>query len=573
MRLLLIAPHDAPDTSPRWTAARWDDAVDLGRATTPAYHRWSQLLACPVQGVLAFSRGIAELQSLRAELARLSGALTDSLGLDWAELLAVRHNSEWLELAMLQHMAEAFASAQEVTLSRSCRLEPALRLLFGDRLHVLSREAIPASQGSALQRGWRALRHLTRAQVADVLCDKYDPQFRLRARLAPARRASAASVVLVPTAYVNVTRSAASYARLLPQARFLFVHTRPSAAEAQPAPNLRRASLAAYVAPRPGRAAEQMDLVQRLGQMLGRMEDLPFFRFAARAGWCAAWPQELATGLVARDAWRTVLDREPVAAVLCGDDTNPFTRLPLPLAAQRGLPTVSYHHGALDGIAALKQPYAAIHLAKGPMERDYLTRVCGMSEEHVAIGAATGAASAPARESRERDAILFFSESYEALGARPIEVYRDLLPPLLALARAQGKRLLIKLHPFESERGRIRLLRELGFAPGTVEFVTGPMTAALLGRAWCGLTVESSAAIDCALAGVPCFLCEWAFTFDWGYPQQYVRFGGGTLLHSPAEIADIPALLAQSRPDPAFAAQLAQTAKPEELMQLLGLEL
>ncbi len=578
MRLLLIAPQDTPDTSPRWTSRLWDEAIDLGRAPTTAYSRWSEIIGCPVRSLLEFSHGIADMQALRYQLSQLNSDLVDSLGLNWMEILAVRHCMKWLELATLERMAAFYDDACEVSLSGPCALQAPLTALFGDRLRS-SKATDTASNRMASQVGRKlhALQHLTASQIADVLCDKYDAQYRLRAGFATSPTKSSEPVVLVPTAYVNVTRNAAAYARLLPNTKFLFIHTRPSAAERQSAPNITHVSLASYVTRNEARVVELADLNHRLGLLRKRMAASPFWQFPLAAGWMDSWPQELASSLAAREAWRNLLDRDPVSAVLCGDDTNPYTRIPLILAAQRGLPTVSYHHGALDGIAALKAPYARTHLAKGPMELDYLQRVCDFPEGRATIGAAAGIEPTPPnpQSAAGRDTIVFFSEAYEALGGRPLEVYRELLPLLLSLVQQHSKRLVIKLHPFESERGRKHLLQSLGIRTeqaDQLQIVSGPMTPALLARAWFGITIESSAAIDCTLAGVPCFLCEWAFTFDWGYPQQYARFGGGTILQSPEQIPQIPALLAQHQPNPAFATQLAQKIKPKEFAQLLGLD-
>ena len=64
---------------------------------------------------------------------------------------------------------------------------------------------------------------------------------------------------------------------------------------------------------------------------------------------------------------------------LCADDSNPYTRIPLILASNRGIPTLVCHHGALDSKMAVKVAHADTYLAKGEMERDFLLRSCGVS--------------------------------------------------------------------------------------------------------------------------------------------------------------------------------------------------
>ncbi len=605
MRLLLIAPqdslesdspeNDSPEAEAPWLAQGWEQAVDLGRAPSTTYARWAAQLGCPVTGLLAFSCGIADLQTLRRQLDPLRGIAVDSYGLDWLEVLAVPRYGSWLQLAHLERMAQHFDAAREVALTSPCAWSAPLQLLFGARLRTVAqpRQGVRAK----MVRAAGSARQLTLSQVADVLADKYDGNYRVRRRLARRPTVSQSPVVLVPTAYINVTRSAAAYAAVLPKQQFLLVATRPGAARFAPPANVRSANFASYLCSGDAAPADSSALQKKLRALREAAAQLPEWQFAERSGWFAGWEPDLQRGLLSRNGWLRVLEREPVAAVLCGDDGNPYTRIPLILAAQRGLPTVSYHHGALDGTAALKVPYARTRLAQGHMDLDYLQRVCGYPAEAMALGAATeaegaGSSAGAGNAAAAREAIVFFSEAYEAVPARPSEVYRDLLPRLLVLARQHGKRLVIKLHPFESERGRRRLLRSLAIPDHEVDFISGPMTPPLLARAWFGITVESSAAIDCALAGVPCFLCQWAFTFDWGYPQQFARFGGGVLLESAEDVLQIPEILQGNASSCAPAAQtapglalrppainlaqkikleLAQKIKPEEFMKLLGL--
>ena len=93
-----------------------------------------------------------------------------------------------------------------------------------------------------------------------------------------------------------------------------------------------------------------------------------------------------------------MFDREPVQAVLCADDSNPYTHLPLLLAKARSLQTVACHHGALDGRYMLKQTHADMLLAKGAMEEDYLVRVCGVPREKVEVGAPPAVERAGAKQ-------------------------------------------------------------------------------------------------------------------------------------------------------------------------------
>jgi hypothetical protein len=51
--------------------------------------------------------------------------------------------------------------------------------------------------------------------------------------------------------------------------------------------------------------------------------------------------------------------------------------------------------------------------------------------------------------------------------------------------------------------------------------------------------------MECAVRGIPCFLCKWLEAWPHEYVDQFIRFRVGTVLNSPAEIKDIPQLLKQ----------------------------
>ena len=265
--------------------------------------------------------------------------------------------------------------------------------------------------------------------------------------------------------------------------------------------------------------------------------------------------------------------REPVQSVLCADDTNPFTRVPLLLARKRGLPAISCHHGALDGRYMFKQRQADVILAKGRMEQDYLVRVCGVPASGVEIGAPPGLqkadihASAPSATAP----ILFFSEPYETFSGRGREVYRDLLPPLADLAAREGRELIVKLHPAESERERSKMVRGILTPPQRrhISVRTGVLAPEFLSQIWFGVTVLSTVAIECAQLGVPCFLCDWLEFWPYGYIDQFIRFGVGYRLHNPAELSNIPEILKTFSVPSSRAADLSVPIDPHRFEDLL----
>jgi hypothetical protein len=256
--------------------------------------------------------------------------------------------------------------------------------------------------------------------------------------------------------------------------------------------------------------------------------------------------------------------------VLCADDTNPYTHIPLLIAKERGLPAIACHHGALDGRHLVKRSHADIILAKGQMEWDYLVNTCKVSRERVEIcPPPRKQAPLPVRQARE-GLVVFFSEPYEIGGGRCQEFYLDVLPRLADLAEATRRTLVVKLHPQESLRQR------RGLAKGvltkrqwrSIRVVEGPLNDDLLAQTWFAATVLSTTAVDCAVRGIPVFLCAWLEHSNYGYVEQFIKFGAAVKLCNPEEIPGIPGMLENFlRKD---TRDLINAATPERLEELLG---
>jgi hypothetical protein len=285
----------------------------------------------------------------------------------------------------------------------------------------------------------------------------------------------------------------------------------------------------------------------------------------------------------ARDAWREVLEREPVEGVLCGDDSNLYTLLPVLLAALRNIKTVDFHHGAFDGRYTLKVLPSDLYLAKNEMERDYLVRLCDLPPEKVVIGApgpvknssvvesSAIESSANGTDRPPHTSAILFSEPYEVAGLRADEVYRELLPPLCHVARQNGRGVILKLHPFESLSQRRRMLSDILPAEDRVlvNLVDGPITSELMARAWFGITVESTTVVDCLRNGICCFLCGWMSLSPYEYPQQYARYGVGEVLQNAQQILEIPSRLAETQNQAVMKLNLSVTVDPAMLERWL----
>jgi hypothetical protein len=546
MKVLLVHPEDSPQHGP-WAAQRWDLIVDLGRSSTLTASAWCAHAACPVLRLDSFRHGVADVKQVKQLYSAGRGVLIDRGGIDWWDIFSLYFLSQAETVLALQRLCAELGTSPQLWATRSGWLSTALASLLGQPIHYFPRSWL--SKLSCRAAHYAGLtRRFSSKQIQEIALDKYDPGYRLRARVVRRATPLSSPVVLIPSAYENVSRMASAYARLVPEVKFLLVATRRSATLFDPPPNVtlrHLSSYASYQAPE-----ESADLLDAWAHLQSRLTASPEFCALGDAGVFSAVPMWLTDGLSLRDAWTRVLDSEPVSAVLCGDDSNSYTRLPMLLAVRRGLPTLDFHHGALDGFYLVKHLECGLYLAKSEMERDYLTRVCQLPAERIAL-AAPGRSPAPTHLDRKSaDAIILFSEPYENVGARGHDIYAEILPRLARLARARGGHVIVKLHPFESMPARSALLRSVVSSEDQSLFtvVDGPLTDSLLGQAWFGLTVESTTAMDCALNGVPCFLCGWLTNSSFGYADQYARFGLGSVLNSAADIETIPTQLAAIHP-------------------------
>ncbi len=150
-------------------------------------------------------------------------------------------------------------------------------------------------------------------------------------------------------------------------------------------------------------------------------------------------------------------------------------------------------------------------------------------------------------------------------------MYRDVLPRLCALARASGKTVALKLHPFESARQRRRLLKRMLSAEDHkfVSVTDAPLSRAMLEKTWCAVTVESTVAFECAAVGIPAFLCAWLRHAYAGYVPQYVRFGVGRMLECPDDLLRIPDLVSKAIPNSNTARRLVQSISPDTFSEVL----
>jgi hypothetical protein len=548
MRILLIHSEDSPEKGP-WASLPWDRIIDLGTGGFNSYERWKGQFRCPITKLDSFRDGFDIFRRVRDLLGLGCKRLMDEHGLDWWEILSLLLHDEVETLILLQRFVRTVGPGDEVYVSRPGLHANLLQCLLPGCVKVF-----PLRRGArkgGLAHYLRVSKKLSAKQMIDVFWDKYDSGYQLRGRLVQKRPPSKRPVVLLPTAYVNVSRTGMAYANTFPDENFLLVTTRRSGWVEDPPHNVATAWLSSYAGMQ-DRSKEDAALEIRWRALSKELGDIKEFEILNRLGYLDSFPQRLRRGLEVRDAWRNVLDTEPVQAVLCADDSNPYTRIPLLLAQARGLPNIACHHGALDGRYIFKRTYGDIIWAKGKMEEDYLVRRCGVPRERVEIGAPALPTQWNELEQSNRSTfqpyLLFISEAFDVLGGRPEEFYRDILPPLADLARATGRKLIVKLHPVESKRERASVLARILSAgqKSVTRVVSGPLTEDLLAETWFGVTILSTVAMECTIRGIPCFLCKWLDFSAYGYVEQFIRFGVGIALNDPSEIAKIPESLREN---------------------------
>lgn len=569
MRVLLIHAEDSPRRGP-WTAERWDLIVDLGKSSNFSSTEWQALARTAVLRADSFRHGVDDVLQTRHLFSSCRGRLVDEEGIDWWDLMSLVVAPEAQELLTLRRLARELNGTTELWATRR---DWSVDFLAGlVRLHAHSFErSLPRPIAAGVRYG-KALRRFRAAQLREIVLDKWDPALRWRARFAGRAGRFDRPIVLVPSAYTNVSRMAAAYASLIPDTQFLLLATRQSAKQFDAPSNVQVRDLAAYAIAN-SVESEIEALQKRWLQLRGEFERASDLCALASAGVMNSFPGWIRSGVAVRNAWREALTREPVCGVFCGDDSNLFTRVPVLLAARRKIPTVDFHHGALDGRYLLKDLPSDLYLAKGEMERDYLTRRCGMPSKKIVVGAPPQETRPPtrARDAADRGSAILFSEPYELARMRAEEVYREVLPALCRIAKENNRGVIVKLHPFESCAQRSKMVRAC-LEPAEqqlVRVIDGPLTSELLSQAWFGITVESTTVIDCLLSGVRCFLCGWLSLSPYEYAAQYARFGVGETLESALQIGEIPQRLAKPSKTIA-AADLWPTASKASLRQWLA---
>lgn len=549
MKVLLLHPDDSVEYGP-WSGMQWDLVVDLGWAGRCAYAGLAKSLACPMRSLQELADPQAHAARLRELLAIGLGRIVDHYGIDWWEFATPYRAPLLDQILQAAQLSKEIPSHAEMIATRPHLVGQILSLIRNTEIKTVLSPAA-TDMFASVKRYPRLLRTFTPAVLTQIAFDKWDTDYSIRRWFTRPADPRADGGVLLPSAYRNVTRTQIAFARMLPQSQFLSVVTRRDGRLAAFPPNVQVRLLAAYVSRKshPSTGRELTDLSQTWLKA-NLATGSPELEIAKQLGAFKDFPKFLTMGLRVRDAWEALLQSHKITSVLSADENNPFTRMPVWLARRRGIPTVYAEHGALNFNLGLRVPCSDRYLARGEMMKDYWLRYCHLPANKIELGAPRDAVPARNPDHKRREFIVFFSSDYESSGGRVANFYREVLPPLCDLAQKNARRVILKLHPFESLPERRRCVNAI-LTPNQrayVELRSGQLDSTLLESAWIALTVESSAAVECATAGVPTFLCSWFDPSLWDYGKQFVRFSVAQPLEFPDQIADIPNRIRESTP-------------------------
>ena len=540
MKVLLLDPKDNLRSV---VVNGWDLIIDLGRAPCSVYRLWEQWAGCEVRSLHDLAVEVDDLYHARDLLQTGMAQLIDRTGIDWWDVLSLEILPELLLMTLARRQAENLERNCELYTTRPGVIARAIADLLGTKLRIAGRN----NWVRKFQDYRNLLWTLDGVQVAHILEDQV-----LKGRFGGQRFGddqSRTPVILLPSAYINGSRTAIELARAMPDEKFLLIFTRSSG---------RLRAVPGNVSIRRLAVNSSFNYRQEVSELLAEWRKLNSrlasaareLKVAGSVGVLNRVATLLPLAISYRNAWQAVFETANIDGCFCTDDSNFLTRIPLIIARNRGLRTLACHHGALDYFMAVKTRYADFHVAKTALERDYLQRVCHLPPGEITdfLNEPSPPASHSAQQIGQNKWLVFFSEPYQDKYWRSEEVYADLLPALAALAEKLGLELVIKIHPFESIRAHRRRLRQhLPKQEAAIRVIAGPPTEQLWNSTAVCLTVQSTTALECARREIPVFFCAWLRDAFSGYLAQFVRFGVGHPLESTAQLASVPAILERTR--------------------------
>ena len=210
MKVLLLHPEDRLLPG---QPQEWDLIVDLGRAPAATYEVWSRQANCRVVSLYQCGRGFEDLYRFKQTIHRGNGFVVDKYGIDWWDVVLPILLPYMERCFMLMGLAKELDSSAKLFCSRPDAHARALQKFLGIDCHLL--EGGSSAFTRKLRHYKEALSFLDFGQLSQIVQDKFDPEHSIRRRLASKKPSTGKQVFLLPTAYINVSRMAVSYAALV----------------------------------------------------------------------------------------------------------------------------------------------------------------------------------------------------------------------------------------------------------------------------------------------------------------------------------------------------------------------
>ncbi len=479
--------------------------------------------------------GFEDFRRVRRLLDLGCGQLVDEHGLDWWEIMGLLLHGELELLILLQRLAKTVGSEDEVYISRP-GIHASLLRAFTDYPRQGFSVASGAQKGG-LAHYVRVSKKLSAPQIIDVFWDKYDSGYQFRGKFGRKPEPLRHPAVLLPTAYVNVSRTGIAYANTFSEENFLLVATRRSGWVDELPRNVAATWLSLYASLR-DRSAENAEMDGRWRSLLRELGKRQSLKFCT--GWVFWILFPSGSGTDSKSAMPGKMFSTPNRFRLCCARTTVILIRGFPCSWRRPadyriLPAITAPWMA----ATFQEELRRCDLGEGKNGR----RLSG-AKMRSAAGEGGNWCTCTARELEcggKIQAIVVSAIHPLYLGA--LRCYRGkarrILPGYFASVSRLGTGDKTKTSGEVASCGKqARTIRHGRSDPflrteNVTLLVSGPLTEDLLAKAWFGITILSTVATECAVRGIPCFLCKWLESWPYGYVEQFIRFGVGIGLNHP----------------------------------------
>ena len=236
MRVLVADPTASFDA--RICHEQFDRVIDLGVSGQTARESLEEVLHCQIEPPQKLDS--TDFARIRELFSAGLGQVVDDHGIDWWELASMEFHQQLEMLMTLKKIALEIEECDELFVTRSGIHADALELLLKRPVRILHPRHTP---GARLRHYARVFGKFSVHELLQITADKYDAGYRLRRFAAQRNKRCARPVVLLPSAYVNASRTVLRYAEMLPESNFLLVNTRSSGPTAVRPDNVEIANL------------------------------------------------------------------------------------------------------------------------------------------------------------------------------------------------------------------------------------------------------------------------------------------------------------------------------------------